>query len=411
MFSIYEVIRNIFYRNFLRYYVLITLLIAVSSYFIGKKIQFPIFYENAMKIAVFENQKIAAHIFTHKTINDTGITLNDELNILKENFKVKKINYYDASGKIIASTNQSDVGKVNKELYFINNVKKGEIFYKILDKNTTTMENEMVESPLLEVYYPMEKEGDSYSAIEIYYDISYISKEFDFIIEKIDYIFFLLVSIFMVIFSMILYRLSLSDLNRQHNEKEIALFNKTLQAKVQKRTFQLLQKNKELKKIANIDSLTGIYNRGFFLNIATKYFDVAQRNKTNLYVISFDLDYFKTVNDTYGHAMGDEVLKSFTKITSTYMRNSDVFGRVGGEEFMACIQNSNDEGIKIFTHKIKDAIEEMEIMCQGTIIKITVSIGVSKLINETNLEVLIEKSDKALYEAKHTGRNKVCFAY
>jgi diguanylate cyclase (GGDEF)-like protein len=364
-----------------------------------------------MKIAVFENQKIAAHVFTHKSIKESSIDLNDELNMLKENFKLQKVNYFDASGVIIASTNIHEIGTQNKEAYFINNVKKGKIFFKVVHKNTKSMDNKVVDTELLEVYYPMEKIGDSFSAIEIYYDISHISKEFDSIIEKIDYIYFIIVTVFMFIFSFILYRLSLSDLNRQRNEKEIALFNKTLQEKVQKRTFQLLKKNKELEKLANIDSLTGIYNRGFFLNIATKYFDVAKRNKTLLYVVSFDLDYFKMVNDTYGHAMGDEVLKAFTRITSMYMRNSDVFGRIGGEEFMACIQNSNDEGILIFTHKIKDAIEKMEIECHGTIIKVTVSIGIAKLEDETSFELLIEKSDKALYEAKKSGRNKVCFAH
>jgi diguanylate cyclase (GGDEF)-like protein len=198
-----------------------------------------------------------------------------------------------------------------------------------------------------------------------------------------------------------------ADLNRKRNEEEIYQLNETLQEKVRKRTFQLLKKNKELKKLANFDSLTGVYNRGFFLNLASKYFDIAKRNNTSLHIISFDLDHFKNINDTYGHAMGDDVLKEFTKIVNPFMRNSDIFGRVGGEEFVACVQNVKDEGAILLAQKICNAVERSVIVFNDITIHITVSIGIAKLSDEKNIDELLEKSDQAMYQAKEAGRNRI----
>ena len=404
-----EVVKNIFTKNILRCYVVIVFLIILSSYFIGKKILMPFFYEHMIKMAIFENQKISEHIFTHASIKDSNISLNEELLMLKDNFQLQKIKFFDTQGVVLASTDESDIGKHNKEQYFINHVKKGEVFFKIVRKDTLSLENEHVTRDVAEIYFPIFQEEKLFGVIEIYYDITYISGEFDKIIKKIDSIYFIAVFVFIIFFSFILYRLSIADLNRKKNEEEIFQLNATLQEKVRKRTFQLLKKNKLLKKLANFDSLTGVYNRGFFLNLASKYFDIAKRNLTSLYIISFDLDHFKNINDTHGHATGDEVLKEFTKIVSAYMRNSDVFGRVGGEEFVSCIQNVQDEGVILFAQKICDAIFNAKIEFHNKKIPLTVSIGIAKFTDENNIEELIEKSDKAMYEAKQSGRNKVIF--
>lgn len=411
MFTISQIVQNIFRKNILRYYLVIVVVIIAACYFIGKKVQMPYFFNNIIKTVVFENQKIAAHTLTHNCLNNTEITLTDELNMLKENFNLVKIKFFDSSGTVIASTDDKDIGEQNQEAYFKNNIKNQEPFFKNIPKGTKSFEQEAFNYDVLEIYYPLYLNNEFIGVIEIYYNISRNLVEFNDIITQIDSMFIIIVIIFFVIFFFILYRLSLSDLNREKNEHEIENLNKTLQKKVKKRTLELQEKNKQLRKLANFDSLTGVYNRGFFLNMASKYYDIAKRQETSLYVISFDLDYFKRINDTYGHAMGDLVLKKFSQMINEKMRKSDIFGRVGGEEFMACIQNMNDEGIMIFAQKIKDNIEKMEISYHQEIFKVTVSIGVSKLQDEGCLETLIEKSDKALYEAKRSGRNRICFAY
>ncbi|MFA7083247.1 MAG: GGDEF domain-containing protein [Arcobacteraceae bacterium] len=404
MFSIQEIVKNIFQKSILRCYIVIILLIIVSCYFIGKKVQLPYFYDNIIKIAVYENKKIASHIYTHSKIEDIGIEINDELHMLKENFKLQKIRIFDGTRKVIATTGENEIGEINNEEYFVTNIEKNEPFFQHISQTKKLQKNDV-----LKIYYPLSKESYHLGAIEIQYDILYITQEFDKIINKIDFLYFIITTVIIFTFIFILYRFSISDLNRQKYEKEIEELNKTLQIKVQKRTFQLLQKNKELKKLANFDSLTGIYNRRYFLNFAEKYFEVAVRNKTSLYILSFDLDHFKVVNDTHGHAAGDDVLKEFTKITKEFMRNSDLFGRIGGEEFAACVQNIQDEGVVLLAQKICDAICDNTIMVGNTPVRITVSIGVAKLSNEKDIDELIAKSDKAMYEAKQTGRNKVVF--
>jgi diguanylate cyclase (GGDEF)-like protein len=404
-----EVVRNIFQKNILRCYVVIVFLLIVSSYFIGKKILMPFFYDHMINMAVFENQKISEHIFMHDSIKEANISLNEELAMLKNNFKLQKIKFFDAQGIVVASTDLSDIGQQNTENYFINNVKKGEVFFKIIQKGTLSLENEYIPKDVAEIYFPQFVDGKFHSVIEIYYDITPISGEFNKIIKKIDSIYFAAVFVFILLFSFVLYRLSVADLNRKRNEEEIFQLNETLQEKVRKRTFQLLKKNKELKKLANFDSLTGVYNRGFFLNLASKYFDIAKRNNTSLYIISFDLDHFKNINDTYGHAMGDDVLKAFTNIVTPYMRNSDVFGRVGGEEFVACIQNVKDEGATLLAQKICKAVQNATFVFNDVTIHLTVSVGIAKLTDEKSIDELIEKSDKAMYQAKEAGRNRVLF--
>ncbi len=345
----------------------------------------------------------------HDSIKEANISLNEELAMLKNNFKLQKIKFFDAQGIVVASTDLSDIGQQNTENYFINNVKKGEVFFKIIQKGTLSLENEYIPKDVAEIYFPKFVDGKFHSVIEIYYDITPISGEFNKIIKKIDSIYFAAVFVFILLFSFVLYRLSVADLNRKRNEEEIFQLNETLQEKVRKRTFQLLKKNKELKKLANFDSLTGVYNRGFFLNLASKYFDIAKRNNTSLYIISFDLDHFKNINDTYGHAMGDDVLKAFTNIVTPYMRNSDVFGRVGGEEFVACIQNVKDEGATLLAQKICKAVQNATFVFNDVTIHLTVSVGIAKLTDEKSIDELIEKSDKAMYQAKEAGRNRVLF--
>lgn len=185
------------------------------------------------------------------------------------------------------------------------------------------------------------------------------------------------------------------------------IYNKELDFAVKEKTRELILANKRLKILANQDYLTGISNRAHFMKFAKKYFDIAHRNEEELQMLSLDLDYFKKINDTYGHQAGDCVLKEFTEKVSSLLRKSDLFGRVGGEEFCIVLQNTSLEGAENFAQRICRSVEEMEMECGGNIMRITVSIGISTLDSEESIENLIRKSDIALYEAKENGRNQV----
>jgi diguanylate cyclase (GGDEF)-like protein len=183
-------------------------------------------------------------------------------------------------------------------------------------------------------------------------------------------------------------------------------YNKELDMAVKEKTSELIEANKKLKVLANQDFLTGISNRAHFMKFARKYFEIAKRNKGELQMLSLDLDHFKDINDTYGHHAGDCVLKEFTNRVSSMLRKSDLFGRVGGEEFCIVLQNTSLEGAKNFANRICRFIEKSKMDCDGEMLSITVSIGIASLDGEDSVEELIKYSDKALYEAKENGRNQ-----
>ena len=225
-------------------------------------------------------------------------------------------------------------------------------------------------------------------------------------ILKYRYVFLGLFITFLISLAFMAY---IQHLNKKLVERtnEVEHFNETLEKEVEQRTYELSLLNSKLKDLANTDDLTKIDNRRRFLLMATQYFHTAKRNKMELHILSLDIDFFKHVNDTYGHAMGDEVLKFFCNHIKELIRQSDLFGRIGGEEFCICIQNTPLEGARILAEKIRGHIER-ETGNSQALPAITVSIGISSL-HEDDQEVfdIMKRSDQALYIAKRNGRNQV----
>lgn len=185
--------------------------------------------------------------------------------------------------------------------------------------------------------------------------------------------------------------------------------NRYLNAIVRKRTKELIQVNEKLELLAHTDELTNIANRRQFLQMAEQYFQVSKRNKTSLVLLALDIDWFKDINDTYGHHIGDEVLKLFTRTLEKHLRKSDLFGRIGGEEFSILLQNTSDKDALAIAEKMREGIEETPyILKNKEQIHFTVSIGISSMRETYNeFSDLMKVADKALYKAKETNRNKV----
>jgi len=183
--------------------------------------------------------------------------------------------------------------------------------------------------------------------------------------------------------------------------REITLrkYNKILEAK-----------NRELEILATTDALTGVKSRRNFFDIGEQYILVAKRENMPLSFIMLDIDYFKKVNDTYGHIAGDEVLKNFTSIISNNLRKSDIFGRVGGEEFAIIFHNADKNTALQLAEKIRKKINNNSAKFHDKIINITVSLGVAVLKDEDTLDSLFNKADEALYASKQNGRNQVTVA-
>ncbi len=169
---------------------------------------------------------------------------------------------------------------------------------------------------------------------------------------------------------------------------------------------QIVENFQELREASNRDFLTNLYNRRYFFEIGQKFFESAKRGHINLLVAMIDIDHFKTVNDTYGHAMGDLALISLAKILKKNLRNSDIISRFGGEEF--CILSTGvtpKDGCTVY-NRIREVVEKSVIETPDGDLKFTISIGLSGHEGESLTDV-VNKADGLLYEAKNSGRNQV----
>lgn len=164
----------------------------------------------------------------------------------------------------------------------------------------------------------------------------------------------------------------------------------------------------ENKRLSVTDVLTGSYNRRFFENRFKEEFDRHARYKRPLSIIVFDIDFFKQVNDTYGHLGGDFILKNFAEKIKARIRSVDLFARYGGEEFCCLLpETCNEEAIKL-GESIRVLIEDSFFNYNDTPIRITVSQGIAELLPDTDTpDSLFKRADSALYVSKETGRNKV----
>ncbi|MBD3789507.1 MAG: GGDEF domain-containing protein [Campylobacterales bacterium] len=166
----------------------------------------------------------------------------------------------------------------------------------------------------------------------------------------------------------------------------------------------------KLAKLALHDALTGLYNRGHFDQKLQEELNRTLRYGRSLSLLMLDIDFFKKVNDTYGHQAGDEVLKNIAHIILSSIRNSDYAARYGGEEFAIILPETDPTEAVQLAERIRTAIEQNKFKTSENDIPITISIGVGTSKKETTPELLIEAADSALYQAKENGRNQVVCA-
>ncbi|QHJ13737.1 putative diguanylate cyclase DgcQ [Paraglaciecola mesophila] len=164
----------------------------------------------------------------------------------------------------------------------------------------------------------------------------------------------------------------------------------------------------KLQREANYDALSGIFNRRAFNLQSAQQFNVSRENDQPLSVLMCDVDFFKNVNDTYGHSTGDEVIKRVAQVMLENTRNSDVVARYGGEEFIALLPRTSKHEASIVAEKIRRSIEGIEINIDNHQLRFTISVGISDLKpSDTDIANVILRADEALYNAKESGRNQV----
>lgn len=174
---------------------------------------------------------------------------------------------------------------------------------------------------------------------------------------------------------------------------------------ISKQRFQAA--NEQLQKMSRTDGLTGLYNRRYWEEQCEHEYKRTKRSGGNASLIILDIDHFKSINDNYGHPAGDKVIKTMARIITTAIRETDIAGRYGGEEFTVILPDTDADKAFVVAERIRKLTEHLPVEYEGKSIKFTVSLGVAKLDPSYNSHsVWIDRADKGLYEAKESGRNR-----
>ena len=172
---------------------------------------------------------------------------------------------------------------------------------------------------------------------------------------------------------------------------------------------ELAEEAEALERLACSDGLTGLNNRRHFLVLANNEWARFQRYKRPLALLMTDIDKFKSVNDTYGHDVGDEVIKAVAGVLQASKRTTDIVGRLGGEEFAMVLPEATFDNAVQAAERFRQLVANRIISAGDQRVPVTISLGVASADEQTSgIEEMLKQSDLALYEAKHTGRNRVC---
>ncbi len=192
---------------------------------------------------------------------------------------------------------------------------------------------------------------------------------------------------------------TMADMGKINNEMA------TLTRELSEKKTALENAYAKISELISTDYLTGLASRKYIQDSFVKAISYARRTATPLTIIMADLDFFKQVNDNYGHLMGDKVLVSIAKLIRRSMRNEDLAGRFGGEEFILVLVGTDQAGGKIFAERLRQKTEQMKV--SGIPSKITMSLGVTEFLPDDTSDDAIRRADEAMYMAKRAGRNQV----
>jgi diguanylate cyclase (GGDEF)-like protein len=185
------------------------------------------------------------------------------------------------------------------------------------------------------------------------------------------------------------------------------LYGASLREAIYKRGNELKIAHARIQELARTDELTGVYNRRYIMKALHDESELAKRAGDPLCIAIVDLDFFKRVNDTYGHPVGDEVLKSVTIALSANLREADKLGRYGGEEFLIILPSSAERDAVNVVDRLRQVVASIDWTAISNELKVTMSAGVAVVRSDEAPEEALNRADIALYNAKHSGRNTV----
>ncbi|MCA9835726.1 MAG: GGDEF domain-containing protein [Trueperaceae bacterium] len=180
---------------------------------------------------------------------------------------------------------------------------------------------------------------------------------------------------------------------------------------LEQRSLELEQLHKKYERLSQMDELTDVYNRRYFIQEAERYIALAKRHHLSFSILLFDLDHFKRVNDSKGHLVGDVVLREVARRVKQTLRETDVCARYGGEEFVLLLPFTGLEQALIVSERLRKLISETPISYGQGELWVSSSFGLAVSQEKCTLETMLQRADKALYQAKDRGRNRVEVAF
>lgn len=181
-----------------------------------------------------------------------------------------------------------------------------------------------------------------------------------------------------------------------------------LNQQLTQKNIELEASNRRLSELATIDSLTGMANRRHFMELAEREFNLCRRYRYTSSLLMLDIDFFKEINDQYGHLAGDHVLKAISGVCKALLRKTDFCGRFGGEEFLIMLPHTDLDGACVIGQRLGLRISQLVVPYEEHRLQVTISMGVSPCNNSDQvIDSWIKRVDDALYDAKHQGRNQL----
>lgn len=197
--------------------------------------------------------------------------------------------------------------------------------------------------------------------------------------------------------------LALRGLNPEDKDKVLILVNQFALALRRLRLYQ------QIERLAITDSLTEVYTRRYIMSRFEEEVNRSRIRKIQISFLMIDVDYFKHVNDQYGHLTGDQILREAAGLIKEHVRGIDIVGRYGGEEFCVVLPDTDRDGARYVAERIRQAVEKTPLKAYDNVLKVTVSIGSATFPDDgQNCAELLDKADTALYRAKDAGRNRIC---
>jgi diguanylate cyclase (GGDEF)-like protein len=314
-----------------------------------------------------------------------------EIKRLTKNFHLEKLKIFSRQGEILFSTTAKDIGEMNTYDYFQNIVAKGNVYTKVVQRNTKSLEDQVVTADVVETYVPLLSNGSFIGAFEIYYDITDRKEKQGRLLIRIYTVLLAIILLFLITVFVIFFKASNNILERNRAERS------------------LRESEERYRELSIVDDLTQLYNsRHFYVQLKSEI-DRSNRYEQPLTLLLLDLDDFKAFNDTYGHVEGDQVLMRLGRLVKKCLRQTDSAYRYGGEEFTILLPvTRNSDGVVIAERIRMEFKKEHFSPAAGKDVNMTVSVGIGQYKPQEEMKTFVHRVDQLMYQGKKNGKDRAC---